>query len=355
MLKSIETQKNLSAKWRCPSNIAIIKYWGKHGIQLPKNASISFTLENAHTETRLTLSPSEIKDKSKLVLFLDGVVNEKFGKRIQEFFNSISDNFFPFLSKYDVTIETKNTFPHSSGIASSASGMGALALCLCDIETQILGTEMGNEAFFRKASEVARLGSGSASRSIFPYLAVWGKHQEIIDSSDQYAIGFEKKTNDVFKTFINQILIASPEEKSVSSSVGHALMNTNPYANTRYKQAENNMSVLIDSLQSGDINTFGRIAEEEALTLHALMMCSSPSFILMKENSLTLINKIRAFRSDTNIPVFFTLDAGPNIHLLYPEAYEKSINSWIDSELRPLCDKSRILKDKVGKGPIKIE
>lgn len=343
-----------SAQWKSPSNIALIKYWGKYGNQLPRNPSVSFTLDSASTTTRVTLTEKNDKNGAHVDFLFEGQKNDAFASRIEKFLNSISNPYFPFIQDYRLRIESSNTFPHSSGIASSASGMSALALCLSDIQNQLTGTEDFSEAFYRHASVIARLGSGSASRSVFPFMAVWGTHPDIYESSDAYAIGIEEKIDPVFKTFHDDILIISPKEKSVSSTAGHQLMEGNPFAAPRYEQARQRMSALMVALSAGDIETFGRISEDEALTLHALMMCSDPSYILMEEGSLSVIKAIRQFRQDTKVPVYFTLDAGPNVHVLYPGEFSQQVDHFINSELKPYCHNGRIIHDKAGQGPQKI-
>lgn len=140
----------------------------------------------------------------------------------------------------------------------------------------------------------------------------------------------------------------------MSSTVGHQLMDNNPYAPARYQQAEHNFSLLIQALKEGDLTTFGNITEDEALTLHALMMCSNPSFILMSPSSLEVINKIRTYRKNTGIPVYFTLDAGPNVHVLYPHEYVSQVSQFISDELKTHCQNGRIVHDQVGNGPHKV-
>lgn len=294
----------------------------------------------------MLFSPNETENFN-INFFLDGKQNDKFGNRTQNYFTSIKD-YFPFIENFNYSIESKNTFPHSSGIASSASGMGALAMCLCEMESMI----SGNKIDLNKASIVARLGSGSACRSIYPLMALWGKTAAVPGSNDEYAIPIEN-IHDVFKTYHDDILIVSSGEKEVSSSVGHALMDNNIYADTRYHQANSNIEQLMSILLNGDVDSFGEIAESEALTLHALMMCSNPSFILMQPNTLTMIEKIRAYRKETKLPVYFTLDAGPNIHMLYPNEIKDHVERFIDSDLKKLCQDGLIIKDIVGNGPIK--
>jgi diphosphomevalonate decarboxylase len=338
--------------WRSPSNLAIVKYWGKYGNQYPRNASLSLTLNNAYTETSIGYIPKK-EDGISLAFKFEGKTNAKFAERINLFLHSIQ-SYFPFLVEYHLDIESVNSFPHSSGIASSASSMSALALCLCSMEKALTGGLSDKAAFLKKASLISRLGSGSASRSVYPAASVWGEHPKIAHSSQDYAIPFDEGIHDVFKTFHDDILIVSGDEKSVSSSAGHALMEDNIYAISRYKQAQSRLADLVKIMKSGDVDAFGRIAEDEALTLHALMMCSNPSYMLIEEGSISIIREVRAYRSATKIPVYFSLDAGPNIHLLYPDEHKEEVKQWIESNLRQYCHKGKIIQDHVGNGPIQI-
>ncbi|MES2621593.1 MAG: diphosphomevalonate decarboxylase [Bacteroidota bacterium] len=341
--------------WRSPSNIALVKYWGKKaGVQIPANPSISFTLEQCYSETTVTLLERETKSKDvELRFYFDGKANMAFQLKMFNFFESIKKD-FTLLRDYGLLIHSTNSFPHSSGIASSASAMSALALCLCDLQQQLDKKKMAADKFLQKASHYARLGSGSASRSVYPLISQWGKTNTVKGSSDQYAIPFEKNLHPVFKTFQNTILIASSAEKKVSSRVGHSLMKTNVFAKTRYAQAEKNLKDLLVALKKGDLEKFGAIAEEEAMTLHALMMCSSPSFILMAPSTLCMIEKIKRFREESKVPVYFTLDAGPNIHLLYPKKFKVKVDAFIYAELEQHCELGKMIHDNVGKGPKKV-
>ena len=336
-------------KWQSPSNIALVKYWGKHGTQLPNNSSISFTLSAAHTDMELSYTAQNSGGISLDFLF-EGKENEAFKNRMYKFLQSITAH-FPFLPEYHLSLASTNSFPHSTGIASSAAAMSTLALCLCSMERALTGNLKDEVSFLAKASMIARLGSGSACRSVYPYLAIWGENAGIAGSSNDYAIPF-LPSKDIFKTYRDTILIASADEKKVSSSAGHELMNNNRYAAQRYAQANENTVAIIDAMETGDLARFGTIVEEEALTLHALMMTSHPSYILMTPATLAMIEKIRNYRHETGLAVYFTLDAGPNIHLLYPQEIEAKVGSFIDAELKPLCEDNRMIKDFVGKGPI---
>ena len=314
-------------EWSSPSNIAIIKYWGKHGRQLPRNPSISFTLNKAKTTAKISYKVKSVpSDDIQLSLFFEGKRNEAFEKKMKLFFVSILTE-MPFLNQLEFIIDSSNSFPHSAGIASSASAMSAIASCLCDIENRwILKKDKIED---KRVSYIARLGSGSASRSVFPTMAIWGKVNDLsIDTSDQYAVEYDS-IEDIFKTYHDDILIVSKKEKLVSSSAGHQLMDRNIYADARYTQARDRMKALLVALKEGNQEKFGKIAEDEALTLHALMMSSDPSYLLIHPNTLNIISKVRSFREQSGLHLYFTLDAGPNVHLLYPDNEKQAIQKFI--------------------------
>jgi diphosphomevalonate decarboxylase len=262
-------------------------------------------------------------------------------------------DYVPFLKDYHFTIETSNSFPHSSGIASSASGMAALSLCLMDIEKE-LNPEMEEAFFKKKASFLARFGSGSACRSIEGDLIQWGKHPQIPDSSNLFGMKYPFEVNPVFKNYHDTILLVHKGQKQVSSTVGHDLMHGHPYAQNRFRQAYGNLDKLKSIFTEGDLESFIKIVESEALTLHAMMMTSMPYFILMKPNTLEIINKIWAYRLETRVPICFTLDAGANVHVLYPEYVKEKAIQFIQDELVAHCEKGHYICDRIGMGAKKI-
>ncbi len=340
--------------WKSPSNIALVKYWGKYGIQLPRNPSISLTLDQAYTETKMKYTSQKTKDKEiDIEFFFEGKPNEAFAAKIRKFMLSISD-IFPFILQLKFIIHSENSFPHSSGIASSASSMSALSLCICSVENELFGTLSDQKSLMEKASYVSRLGSGSACRSLFPHASIWGETAVMNKASNLFGIPYGDEIDPIFHSFHDDILIVNQGEKPVSSRAGHALMEGNDYAEPRYQQANDRLARLIDAMKKGDLETFGIITENEALTLHALMMTSHPAYILMQPNSLEMINRIKTFREETNLPIYFTLDAGPNIHLLYPHHIYDKVNPFIQSELIPLCEDEMIIRDQVGQGPSKL-
>lgn len=342
-------------RWRSPSNIAIVKYWGKHGVQLPQNPSLSFTLSSAATDTTLHYAPQKSKTPGISVeLYLDGARRPDFEKRTVAYFESLVP-IYPFLRQLDFRIKTSNSFPHSAGIASSASGMSALALCLVSLEERFFAAFAERAAFFKKASYLARLGSGSACRSVYGNAAVWGKTDALAGSSDEVAVPVADGLHARFRGYHDDILLISKAEKSVSSRAGHGLMEGNPYAEARYRQAGQRTTELLSVLRTGDVERFGEVAESEALTLHALMMASQPPYLLLEPNTLTAIRKIQDFRTETGHPVHFTLDAGPNIHLLYPHEVAAPVRDFVRGQLLDLCTDGQYIADRMGAGPEELE
>ena len=326
----------------CPSNIALIKYWGKYERQIPANPSISYTLNNCKTNTSMEFVADE---KFSVQTFLSGNEEKKFAEKIEKYFRNIEE-FLPWILKGKYVIKTENTFPHSSGIASSASGFGAIAKCLMELDQQFSGLQ-DSDFKLRKASFLARLGSGSACRSLYDGLVVWGATKEVEDSSDLYALQYPNdQIHEIFKHFNDWVLLIHEGEKSVSSTVGHSLMNTNPYAERRFQEAHENFAVLKEILKTGDMQNFIKLVEHEALTLHAMMMMSEPAFILMKTGTLAVINKIWDYRKETGLPLFFTLDAGANVHLLFPaNSKEAIIKEFIVKELLQFTQNNGVVKD----------
>ncbi len=341
--------ERFEAHWRSPSNIALIKYWGKKKNQIPQNPSISFTLQDAYTQTRVVCERSGSSNNA-VSLYLDNELNEDFGVRIAKLLFSWKKT-FKHVYNAGIEIHTHNSFPHSTGIASSASGMSALVKCIISLEIAMGGDkELGA---VESVSSFARLASGSACRSVIPYWGLWGNTEGIEGSNDFYAVGVEG-LDDRFKAYHDDVIIISSEKKSVSSSAGHRLMVGNRYAASRYKQARHHMSELLLAMKLYDLDRFCEIVEQEAMELHALMMCSSPSYILLKPKTLEAIDRIREMRRESGIPVCFTLDAGPNIHLLYPDEYKEKLSLFIEEQLRPLAVDGRIINDHVGAGPMAI-
>lgn len=342
---------NKTITYRCPSNIALIKYWGKKsgGPQLPANASISWSLSDLHATTSIDFT-SKKDEKPTVTFLLDGKSKPSFEPKINAFLQRIS-SFVPFLDHVDLHIQSVNNFPHGAGIASSAAGFGALALAIVRAEESFDPT---SPEFFQKASFLARLGSGSACRSVYGEPAIWGETPSWTQSSDLHAVPFTDTVHEDLSQWSDTVLIVDPGEKSVSSTDGHALLGEHAYANARYQQAQKNLERLLNVLRSGDVESFIAVVESEALQLHALMMASIPYYMLIRPNTLAIINEIWRFRAETHMPICFTLDAGANVHLLYDNRYTVEVKTFIDERLLSYCHQGLYLCSATGGKPTQL-
>jgi len=337
--------------WRAPSNIALIKYWGKKAHQLPDNGSLSITLEKTSTTTTLSFK-RKLRTAKNIVFeyYFHGNRHLRFEKKTELVLNNLISK-MPFLTDYELIFQSENNFPHSAGIASSASSMSAMALCLVSMEEIVNKKKLSKDNFFQRASFIARIGSGSASRSVYGGIATWGNIPFIDPSSDEYATPFPLPKGSRLNSLMDIILIVSSKEKPVSSTSGHAFMNDHPYREGRISQANSNMNKITNAIRNDNYQLIGTIAENEALSLHALLMTSSPEGLLLKPNTLHIIEAIKTFREKTKLDLFFTIDAGPNVHLIYFEDQRDSVLPFVQNTLTQFCEDGQWIDDKIGNGP----
>lgn len=337
--------------YKAPSNIALVKYWGKKGLQKPLNPNLSFSLSVCHTVTRVVFR----KGVGKTSCFVKGEKNDNFLPKINAFIDRISPEFNE-IKDYKIDIYTHNTFPHGSGIASSASGFAALALCMADIYAQI-NNEPLDELFKQRASTWARLGSGSAARSIYGGFVSWGSLKGT--TSKEYTEDFatpipNTNIHPTFHDLRDTILLVENKEKAVSSSSGHALVENHFYKQGRLHQANNNYIECQERLMNGDKEGLKKIIESEALSLHALMQSSIPYFVLMKPNTLNIIQKLWAWREQNKLWAVFTLDAGANVHLIHLNKDKDLVEKFVQKELSTFCENGAYICDHIGEGPKKL-
>jgi diphosphomevalonate decarboxylase len=354
--------------WESPSNIALVKYWGKLPGQIPMNASVSFVLKASVVRISLAWQPAGAEGAGLKEFLLNGEPHAGFRQRIASYLESLSP-YFPFLQGMALSVKSESTFPHSAGIASSAAAFSALALCLCHMEQLLLGRAVGatpasgdlgksmitDSRFLQKASFFARLGSGSACRSLESGFVVWGETPAVPGSGNEAGVRVQDDQVDQrFFTLRDAILVIDDAEKKVSSSAGHALMNAHPYREPRIGQATANMEKILAAMRSGDEALFFSVLENEALSLHSLMMSSDPGYVLMKPSTLLVLEKIWAFRERSGLALGFTMDAGPNIHLIYFERDADRIRSFIAEELMPYLAGGTWIDDGIGQGPVPV-
>ena len=350
--------KTLRVGYQCPSNIALVKYWGKKtvGVQLPANPSISWSLGDLYASTVVELQPK--MENQAFVFTLDGQPKPSFELKIATFLQKISGD-CPWLKDYTLKIDSKNNFPHGTGIASSAAGFGAMSLCLAHIEQCLNGDEslqttINGMNFWQRSSYLSRIGSGSACRSMFEKPAVWGETNAVDGASDLFAVEMEVTVHPNLQGWKDVVLIVDDGEKSVSSTAGHALLTQHPYAEARFGQAQKNLQSIVAALHCGEVKSFIEIVESEALQLHSMMMTSIPYYLLMRPNTLAIIEEIWRFREKSGLAICFTLDAGANVHLLYDGRIAETVMNFVNNTLLPYCKNGQYLCSDTGKRPNRI-
>jgi diphosphomevalonate decarboxylase len=329
-----------------PSNIAIIKYWGKMpGDQIPMNPSLSMTLDKCRSFTTIEYEVRRGMESDIEVVF-EGKRSHEIEAKLQRWFTKIS-YFFSWLNYTSLRIESHNNFPYSAGIASSASGMSAVTMCLYAIDKHVNNTD-NDDRFLQ--SNIARLGSGSASRSIQGPWVIWGSTEEYPEASDKHAVVYPY-IHPRFNKLNDTIIVVDQEPKSISSRDGHLLMELHPFRSGRITQAKQNFKELLGALQQGNWNLFQQITEMEALSLHAMMLSSEGGLILWKGGSVEWMHYLRNARKKLGIPMAFTFDAGANIHLLYPESAKDDVLGLLESAPVPRLE---FIHDHTGTGPEKL-
>jgi diphosphomevalonate decarboxylase len=280
-------------------NIALIKYWGNKdpNLRIPANGSISINLGGLNTQTTVTFHSSMTSDhliinnhpvagpaRHRVGTFLDRV-REVSGKK--EFARVVSSN----------------NFPTAAGIASSASAFAALSLAA----TKAAGLELSE----RDLSRLARTGSGSACRSVPGGYVEWQA-----GDSDASSFAFSIAPPDHWD-LVDCIAVASQAHKPVGSTEGHALANTSPVQASRVEDAPRRLEICRNAIQQCDFEALAEVIELDCNLMHAVMMTSSPPLIYWEPSTLQIIHAIQAWRKG-GIPVCYTIDAGPNVHVLCP-------------------------------------
>ena len=292
---------------RACANLAFVKYWGKRdaSLNLPLNNSISMTLDGAHTTTTLHFNSGLTRDE---VLLAGRPAAPAFASRVSAHLDRIR-------ALAGVTtralVDTQNNFPAGTGFASSASGFAALTLAA----THALGLQLAEH----ELSVLARLGSGSACRSIPAGFAEWyaGK-----DSESSFATQLAPAQH---WDLVDVAVLVTQRPKDIASSAGHLLVSNSPFWQTRSKMLPARLETVRQALQTRDFHRFGREIEAEALEMHAIMLTSAheregtwhPGIFYWTPATLRLLCAVQEWRR-AGMDVYFTLDAGPTVHLLCP-------------------------------------
>ncbi len=281
------------------SNVAFVKYWGclDPELNLPLNNSLSLTLDQAHSIVTVEFSPHVGEDRIELEgVAVMGAPRERM-VRFLDHLRRLARVTDP------ARVVSRTSFPVATGLASSASLYAALTIA----GLAALGLSYDE----RTVSTIARLGSGSAARSVYGGWVEWvagGRHE------DSYAYPLAPRD---WWPLEDIIVIVSEEPKEASSAAGHRAAASSPCFAGRLARAGEHVALARTAILTRDLALLGRIAEEEALLLHAVTMTGEPPLLYWRPATVAVIRQVLAWRRE-GVPVYYTLDAGPNVHVLTP-------------------------------------
>lgn len=287
----------MQARALAPSNIAFLKYWGRLDaeLNLPLNGSLSMCLDAASTTTEVRFDPERARDE----VFVDGTpLDERGRRRVAAILDLVRARAG---LEAGARVDSRNTFPMGTGIASSASGFAALALAA----SHAAGLSLDEAAL----SALARRGSGSAARSIPDGFVAWRAGTEDDESVARSLAPPEHwDLHDV-------VAVVSREHKAVGSLGGHELAATSPHMPARLRGLRARLPAMRDALMERDLATLGPLLETEALELHAIALTSAEPLLYWTPGTLAVIGALRRWRAE-GLAAYFTLDAGPNVHVI---------------------------------------
>ena len=288
-----------------PANIAFIKYWGKKDeeLRLPTNGSISMNLSNLLTTTTVEFSSKYKSDE----ILINNKIDEKENKRVENFLDKVRQMA---KSNLRAKVVSENNFPKSGGLASSASGFAALTVAA----TASIGLNLSKE----ELSILARIGSGSACRSIPHGFVEWFEGN---DSQSSFAQSIHPAD---YWNILDIIVIFQKGDKKITSTDGQKLVKTSLFFKERLNNIKNKIENIKELIKQKDFINFGELVEKEALELHAIMLTSDPPILYLQPKSIKIIQAVWQWRSE-GLSVYFTIDAGPNIHLICQEKDQKQL------------------------------
>jgi diphosphomevalonate decarboxylase len=299
--------RNTLAKAFAPTNIALCKYWGKRNqeLNLPVTSSLSISLGDKGAETQL-----EIAEAPQDTIILNGkplALDTAFSQRLIHFLNLFRENL-----RFNITL-TSN-IPIAAGLASSAAGFAALTKAL----DQLMGWQLPSE----KLSMLARLGSGSAARSLWQGFVEW--------HAGQRADGFDSVGQPLTQTWEELcvgLLILDENEKPLSSRAAmQRTVTTSPLYSTWPAKVAEDLVNLKSAIQAKDFISLGKTAEANAIAMHATMHCASPPINYSLSSTITAMQKIWDLRAQ-GLEIYFTQDAGPNLKLLFLQSEINAIKT----------------------------
>ncbi len=281
------------------SNIAFIKYWGvaNEAINLPLSNSISMTLADAFTTTTVAWLMDESAAADSITIdgtLLDAQAAARIVRHLERL-RALAD------SKMRAHVVSRNNFPMASGIASSASGFAALTVAGC--------AALGLDLDATQLSALARRGSGSASRSLFGGFVEWEQGHD-----DSTSVAHQLHPAEHW-ALMDVVAVVSVRAKAVSSERGHSFAATSPLNEGRIGSLSAALDEVRKALAERDLSLLGPVIERDALAMHGVMMTGTPSLMYWQPETVELLQGVRRWRAE-GLPVYFTIDAGPNVHLI---------------------------------------
>ena len=312
-------------------NIALIKYWGDRDprLRLPSNASISMNLASLFTRTSVSFDPAFQSD----ALVLNGrALKGQAVSRVSVLLSQV--RLLSGLRQY-AQVTSENNFPTGAGIASSASAFAALALAA--------SAAAGLSLDQKQLSRLARIGSGSACRSVPGGFVEW---QVGTGDEDSYAFSIAPPEH---WALADCIAIVSQEHKDISSREGHVLADTSPLQAARLQDTPRRLSICRRAILERDFEALAEVAEGDCHLMHAVMQTSTPRLVYWLPATLAVMQAVVAWRR-SGVPVFFTIDAGPNVHVFCPG--DQALQ--VEALLRQVAGVGEVLTALPG-GPARLE
>lgn len=307
-----------NGKAKAYTNIALIKYWGKQDEDLiiPSNSSLSLTLDAFYTITNVSFSKNNQKDRFYLNKQLQ---NNQQSKKVYQFLDLVRKK-----AQTDLFAEVTsyNHVPTAAGLASSASGMAALAGA-CN---EALRLNLSNE----ELSALARRGSGSACRSIFGGFVEWEK-----GNSDSSSLAHQIESNHWEDQLAMIFILVNDRPKTISSRLGmQQTVKTSSYFPIWVKEAEKDLIIAKNAIANQDFEALGKVSEANALKMHATTLACEPPFSYWSPDSLRAMDEVRTLRQQ-GFSCYFTMDAGPNVKVLCQKNDAPAILQELQKEFLP--------------------
>lgn len=303
----------MKATAKAHTNIALIKYWGKRNDELilPTNSSLSLTLDGFYTTTSVHFKEELTKDQFQLDN--EQVTGVAFD-RVTSYLDLIRS-----YAKTDLfaQVDSTNDVPTAAGFASSASGFAALAAAA----TKALRLDVSDA----ELSRLTRQGSGSACRSIYGGFVQW-EEGERDDGLDSYAIPIAPQEHwDVRVAAV----VLTAHEKDISSRVGmKRTVDTSVFYQGWIDSIPHDLSEIKEGIAAKDFEKVGSIAEANCLKMHATTLGAQPPFTYWHDTTMAVMQTVQAMRSE-GIPAYFTIDAGPNVKVLYLPEHEEKVKQTL--------------------------